>query len=408
MRNYLRATCNSSSAETRRQLRRARLVDALPAVGDALGAGHIGVAQADELARVFANPRVGHLLPRVIEMLLDHAEHLPFDDFKLCVQRWVMLADLDGAFRDMVDDVESRTARVVAVGSTLDVRASGGDALTAAKLIGIFERFVEAEFRKDVEARRERYGDDADQHPLSRTAAQRKFDALEAIFDAAIAAPADGRAPEPVVNIVGDARTIDEAFTRAGLLLPNGQQIDLDDLDSGQVKAIIDELTADPAEWLDRRCETTSGVPVHPVLVLQAALTGHVRRVVVDSAGVVTDMGHKQRLFAGSGRLAATLLALHCSHNGCDVPAALCDVDHMDEWAAGGATDQVNADNRCGRHDRFKHRARWRSRRAPNGRVYNVRPDDTIVLPVGERPPDLTADELARTARRRLHEATRS
>lgn len=409
IRNYVRATCNSSRPETTRQVRLARLINALPVVGDAVAAGRIGVAQAGELARVFANPRVGHLLPGVVDALLDHAEHLPFDDFKVCVDRWIMLADLDGAFRDMAADVEARTATVVAVGSTLDVRATGGDALTAAKMIGVFERFVRAEFDKDVAARRERFGIEADRHSLPRSAAQRKFDALEAIFEAAIAAPSGGRAPEPVVNIVADAATVDEAFTRAGLLLPNGNQLDLGDLEPDEVKRLVDELTADPSTLLDRRCETESGIPVHPVLVLQAALTGHVRRVVVDSDGVVIDMGHKQRLYAGSPRVAASLLVRHCSHAGCDVPAALADIDHMDEWVAdGGATDQRNADVRCGKHDRFKHRERWRSRRAPGGRVYSIRPDDTIVLPVGERPPDLSIDEVRRIVRRRVRNLRRA
>ncbi|MGI9644251.1 MAG: DUF222 domain-containing protein [Ilumatobacteraceae bacterium] len=405
MRNHLRATCNSSRGTTTRQLRRAGLIDRIPAVGDALLAGRIGVAQADELARAFANPRIADFLPAVAPLLLDHAEHLPFDDFKVCVDRWMMLADLDGSHRTTLDEVGGRSARVVSVGTAVDLAASGGDALTAEKLIKIFERFCNAEFDKDVEARRAEFGDTADEHRLPRSGAQRRFDALEAIFDAAIAAPVGGRAPEPVVNIVADADTVDETFTRAELLLPTGDQVDLGDLEQDELERIIDELTADPARLIDRHCETESGILVHPVLLLQAALTGHVRRVVVDSPGRVVDLGHLQRLFTGSARIAATLLARHCSHPGCDIPASGCDVDHMDAWAADdGPTDQHNADVRCGSHDRFKHRRRWRTRRAPNGRVYSIRPDDTIVLTAGERPPDLTRDEQDRITHRRMAE----
>ncbi len=403
VRNWVRATCNSSRAETTKQVRLAALVDAVPAVGDALLAGRVGLAQVHELGAAFANPRVSDYLGAVVPILLDHAEHLPFDDYRVCVRRWVMLADLDGAYRDMVADVDRRAATVTSIGSAVDVRASGGDGLRAERMIQIFDRFVEAEFRNDVEARRSAHGDDAAEHPLPRTAAQRRFDALAAIFDAAVVAPADGVAPEPIVNIFCDAATADEAFTRAGFLLPDGNQIDLADLEFDQLSRIIDELMADPARLLDRRCETESGIPIHPVLMLQASLTGYVRRQVMDSKGVVVDQGTTVRLFRGSARTAARMAARHCGHNGCDVPARFADVDHMDEWVAhGGVTDQRNADIRCGKHDRFKHRARWRSRRAPNGRVYNIRPDGTIVLPAGERPPDLTADELDRHVRQRL------
>ncbi len=407
VRNWVRANCNSSKGETTKQVRLAALVDALPVVGDALLAGRIGVAQAHELAAVYANPRVQEFVGGVIAVLLDHAEQLPFDDFLLCVRRWVMLADLDGSYRDVVRNAEQRSATVTAIGSAVDVRAGGGDPITAERMVQIFDRFVEAEFRADVDARRAEHGDDAAGRPLPRTAAQRRFDALAAIFDAAVVVPAGGVAPEPVVNITCDAATVDEAFTRAGFLLPNGNRIDLDDLEFDHLSRIIDELTADPARLLDRRCETESGIPIHPVLMVQAALTGYVRRQVIDSRSVVIDQGATVRLFRGAARIAARAAARHCGHIGCDVPARFADVDHMDEWVAhGGRTDQRNADPRCGSHDRFKHRARWRSRRAGNGRVYNIRPDGTIVLPVGERPPDLTAAEVDDLIRQRVAELT--
>jgi len=41
-------------------------------------------------------------------------------------------------------------------------------------------------------------------------------------------------------------------------------------------------------------------------------------------------------------------------------------------------------------------------RRDRRGRAYTLRPDGTIILPVGERPPDLTDDEMAELTRRRV------
>jgi hypothetical protein len=100
----------------------------------------------------------------------------------------------------------------------------------------------------------------------------------------------------------------------------------------------------------------------------------------------------------------------HCEHPGCELPADWCEVDHAAEWTADqGRTDQLNARIRCGAHNREKHRKRWRTRRANNGRTYTVRPDGTIMLPAGARPPsfdepddDADLDDPAEIARMTL------
>jgi len=81
----------------------------------------------------------------------------------------------------------------------------------------------------------------------------------------------------------------------------------------------------------------------------------------------------------------------------------MCEVDHNTPWSAGGRTDQDNSYIECGTHNRFKHRAGWTTRRDELGRTFHIDADGTIVLPVGERPPDLTDDELRHLARERLH-----
>lgn len=408
---YLRATCNWSNAEIARNRKLATVINAIPAIGDALLDGRIGIPQALELAKAHANRRIGHLVTAIAPLLLEHAEHLRYDDFKIVVDRFVMLADLDGAFNDFTANIEHRNTHITELDGAIDITARGGSPLTATKIISIFERYVQAEFHKDIEARHTEHGDQANQHPLPRTAAQRRFDALETIFDTAAAAAGGGRgsrATEPLVNIIIDAHTLDEAFTRTGILLPNHNQLDVEELaDATPIDALIDLINSDPASLLERRCETTSGIPVHPLLALQAALTGHIRRVVTDSASTITDLGRKQRLFTGSARIAAKLLTKRCSHPGCNITNTYADVDHADEWANhNGSTDQHNRDIRCGKHDRFKHQHQWRTRRAPNGQPYSIKPDGTIILPVGERPPDLTIDHQQHLARQRLQALT--
>lgn len=69
--------------------------------------------------------------------------------------------------------------------------------------------------------------------------------------------------------------------------------------------------------------------------------------------------------------------------------AKFCDVGHRVEWAANsGTTDQQNAMPACGVHDRWKHANKIRSRRATNGRIYLIRPDGSVIKPIGESEPD--------------------
>ena len=65
--------------------------------------------------------------------------------------------------------------------------------------------------------------------------------------------------------------------------------------------------------------------------------------------------------------------------------------DHNHPRSTGGATDQANGQLICGGHNRFKHRQRWRTRRADNGQIVNFRSDGTMVLHVGQPPPTFAA-----------------
>ncbi len=222
-----------------------------------------------------------------------------------------------------------------------------------------------------------------------------------AVFAAAAASPEGRNLPEPTIHVVIDHRSLHESFTHAGITLPNGNVADIDEVsdDPAMLTTLADELLADPEAFRSRRCETSTGSAIHPIIALRAALTGHIRRVVVDSDGVVIDFGSKQRLFTGHARAAAMLLTRTCTHPGCRLAARMCEVDHIAEWNDGGGTDQRNGAIKCGGHNRFKHRERWKTRGDQHGRIYNIRADGTIVLPVGERTPDLSADEYAEITR---------
>jgi hypothetical protein len=358
-------------------------------------AGRIGLGQIDEMVRITRNPRaVEYLDEAQVAMLLEHAEHLSIRNFALIIDRWLMWADPDGAWRDQTESIEHRAAHVVVANGEISIAAAGGDVLTAEQLSKIFDHFVEIEFHKDCEARKATYGDRADEFPLPRTDAQRRFDALVAIFHLAYVATGDGTMPDPIVNILCDQRTLHDLLGGAGIVLANGGvEVDLDAFTRHQIDALLGEFVQDPATLLTRRCETSSGHPVPPQLLIQALLTAQVRRVVLDARSTVIDLSERKRLFTGNARIAATLLERYCHHTGCEVPADNSQIDHNQSHSQGGPTDQHNAGPMCGPHNRFKYRNGWRTRRADNGRVYNIRSDGTLVLFVGERQPEFTIED---------------
>src|SRR3954469_23046414 len=206
---YMRAVCNQPSRVALAEVRRARICRNFPQIGQALLVGGIGVGQIDELVRIRVNSRaVRYLDAATIDMLLDHAEHLPVRSFAAVVERWLLWADSDGAWNDQNEAFDRRTAHVVAANGEVSIGACGGDALTAEAMRNIFAHFVDIEFRNDCDTRRREHGDRSDEFPLPRTDAQRRFDAMWAIFQRAYTATADGKMPDPVVNIVCDQRTL--------------------------------------------------------------------------------------------------------------------------------------------------------------------------------------------------------
>ena len=104
--------------------------------------------------------------------------------------------------------------------------------------------------------------------------------------------------PEPTVGLVIDHRTAHEALANAGIVLPNGNQVELEDdgciADENELLTeLVAELVDLPDAFLERRCETPTGAAVHPSVVLRALLTGHVRRVVVDSQSTGDRLRHQ-------------------------------------------------------------------------------------------------------------------
>ena len=221
-------------------------------------------------------------------------------------------------------------------------------------MIEILERFCDAEFAADWDATVARHGDDACYALMPRSDAQRRFDALYAIFERAAVTDPDATAAVPLVNWVIDVPTIER--------LLNGT-------------CGCGTATTDPRQ---QRCETVGGIPVPPSDVVAAMIWGQVRRVVVDSAGVVINMGRRRRLFTGNAREAVLLQSSRCVIAGCAAPIRRCEADHLTEWSRHGHTDGHNGAPVCGRHNRLKNTG-YRVHRDEHGFWHTYRPDGTEI-----------------------------
>jgi hypothetical protein len=198
------------------------------------------------------------------------------------------------------------------------------------------------------------------------------------------------------VNIVMDAATFESTLARMRLIA----------LTPGRGVPTLDRLPL--TDW---RCETLDGTLVDPYEALVAALHGHVRRVVFDTAGTVIDLGRRRRLFAGAARDAGKLQSTHCIWPGCSIPTGHCQADHVAEWQHAGETRPGNGAPLCGRHNRLKSRG-YRTWRSPDGRWHTARPDGTEISPspgpAGVGPPGGPPgpDPVDPAEQARLHAAT--
>jgi Domain of unknown function (DUF222) len=357
---WAKATCNWSTGETKSMVQTARLLHAIPEARSAAHAGSIGVSQVRLLAKVFANPRCAEQLPGSAELLVGHAQSLWFDEFAVVVRRWEALADADGAHDAHERAHTQRDAHLSIVDERVYLDARGG-VPAGAVIEEIFERFCQAEFHTDWDNGFAKWGERMNPSLLDRTAAQRRFDALLAIFTAAAGAGVAGRV-DPLVNIIVDQTTLEHHLARL---------------------AGADPEPIDPATVDERRCETASGHQLDPNDTLAAALTGHVRRVVFDTAGVVIDLGRRTRLFTGGSRDAVMLADRWCLWPGYDLRSGRCQTDHTQPWAAGsGPTSPNNGGPACARHNRWKQQHGFRTWRDPTGHWHICRPDGTEIGPL--------------------------
>ncbi|MFC0551826.1 DUF222 domain-containing protein [Planotetraspora thailandica] len=108
-----------------------------------------------------------------------------------------------------------------------------------------------------------------------------------------------------------------------------------------------------------------TGQLLSPTDIARLARTSTLMRLVMDADGQVLDMGRAVRLATNPQRKAVFARYSTCWIDGCPLPATMCQIDHADNWVAGGLTNLKLLGPACQHHnrDRYRHPERYLRRR---------------------------------------------
>ena len=209
---WAEATCNWSLPEARDRTPRGR--SGAPPARRPGGVGARGDRRrASGRARAPGRePPCPDQLPGSEAVLTDCARRLGFNEFKVVCNRWLQLADEDGAHHDHERAHEDRRAHASIVGRRFYLDAAA-DVLTGSAMTEILDRFTDIEIHVDWAQAKASFGDDVGPARLERTPSQRRFDALKAIFFTAAGAGSHP-GPQPLVNVTVDTFTLTHELRR--------------------------------------------------------------------------------------------------------------------------------------------------------------------------------------------------
>jgi hypothetical protein len=308
---WLARRCRLPLVQARAEARLGRRLPTMPETRAAFGAGDITARHAAVLGSLNTGRTAG-LFARDEAALVDDARGLSWPEFCVAIDYWRQHADPDGAERDAEHDEALRRVHLspgLRGTGILDGRLTPLGRATVAGALGRIEHEL---FEADWAQARAEHGDQACGAHIARTPAQRRHDALVELARRAMAAPADGRRPEPLVSVLVGYET-----------------------------------------FRGRVCQLADGTVVTPGTVASLLGEAWIERVVFDGASRVVDLGQARR-FTGAARRALEIRDRHCTHPGCDEPAQRCQGDHIQPWSTGGPTTPDNGQLRCGYHNRWR------------------------------------------------------
>ncbi len=101
-------------------------------------------------------------------------------------------------------------------------------------------------------------------------------------------------------------------------------------------------------------------IPVPASVANRIACTGAVQKMVFDDRGRLIRLGARERLFNAHQRRAITARDGGCVIPGCSIPAAWCEIHHVEEHSHGGPTHTDNGVLLCWWHHHYLEDSGWR------------------------------------------------
>jgi hypothetical protein len=302
-------------ADCRRRLRLGRGLRHVPVAAEAFAAGDISAAHVRRLLGA-RNDRTAEAIARDEAMLVERAQSLHYRSFDRLVAYWSLHEDPDGADAEAID---RRDRRRVTLAETFGGMRSGSillDPVGGEIVEREFKRLTRQLFDADWNEAKVRLGRDPHVGELSRTSDQRRADALVEMARRSGVAPADGKTPKPLFTLVLGS------------------------------------------EQFGRLCELGSGTAVAPAAIRPWLSDADLERILFGEAGSrVIDVSYKRR-FEGALRRLIEVRDGTCYHPTCDAPAEQCEIDHIEPWGWGGATEQRNGRPACAFHNRLRNQRR--------------------------------------------------
>ncbi len=346
--------------EARREVRQAQTLASLPTVADAVGAGRIPLPHLDALARVTegAGERASRQLarPETQERLVRMAERQSVREFSTAAARlvasfdpasleataagqrrerfFVMSRQPDGTLlRGRLDNVSAEALRtaIAAVGHAPDADRTKQQA-DADALVALAERATSG--TAGVRARK----------------VSARGGLLPDVEQDAADARVSGTSSRPTVSVLVPAETFAELHRVQRCRMAAADSDTGSGSGNGEEHPESEWRPAEPAMLED-------GTAVAMSELARVLCDCEVGRIVISAEGLPVDLGRNERLYTSQQRRAVIVRDRQCAWNGCDVPAAYCEVHHIRWWERDrGPTSIENGVLLCSHHHHVVHR----------------------------------------------------
>lgn len=286
------------------EVKRARRLRSMPATAAALAERSISTDHVALLAQANSGCRTTRFAEHEAD-LVGFCQRMRYREVRNAIAYWCQRADAEGCEDDAARLKEGRGASVA---ETID-----GTVVLNATFDAVGGTAVKSEIER---IERELYRQEKAAGATTRTAAQRRADAIVEMANRSRAARPGGLRPRPLITILAGCDTF------------------------------------------ARTCELAEGAVLTPGQLVPLLADADIERIVFDGPNRVISVSHRRR-FTGALRRAIEVRDRHCQHpSGCDEPVTHCDVDHIVPHSAGGLTSQENGRIECPPHNRIAERQR--------------------------------------------------